>query len=72
MYRICKCVMQCDGCRALVHMECYGVERAPQGQSWLCDVCALGQPLCIHSILIHVTPYSLGCGASCDSTDILA
>jgi len=25
-------------------MDCYGVEHAPQGQSWLCDVCALGEP----------------------------
>lgn len=26
-------------------MDCYGVENAPQGQSWLCDVCALGETL---------------------------
>lgn len=38
------CALQCDGCRALVHMDCYGVEGPPQGQSWLCDVCSLGVP----------------------------
>ena len=54
--------MQCDGCRALVHMDCYGVEHAPQGQSWLCDVCALGQPFFItprllrHSTALQVSP----------------
>lgn len=36
--------LQCDGCRALVHMDCYGLEAPPQGQSWLCDVCSLGAP----------------------------
>ena len=42
------CMMQCDGCRALVHMDCYGEEKAPQGQSWLCDVCALGKAVRVY------------------------
>ncbi|DBA66045.1 TPA: hypothetical protein ACH3X2_003050 [Trebouxia sp. C0005] len=47
-------LLECDGCRALVHMDCYGVERAPQGQSWLCDVCALGPR-------VHHTPACVLC-----------
>ena len=38
-------ILQCDACRACVHMECCGVSTPPDGRLWLCDVCALGQPL---------------------------
>ncbi|KAL0040242.1 hypothetical protein WJX77_001213 [Trebouxia sp. C0004] len=47
-------LLECDRCRALVHMDCYGVEHAPQGQSWLCDVCALGPR-------VHHTPACVLC-----------
>ncbi|KAK9809202.1 hypothetical protein WJX72_011258 [[Myrmecia] bisecta] len=35
-------LLQCDACRAFVHMDCYGVEEQPNGSLWLCDVCKLG------------------------------
>ena len=43
-------LLQCDACRACVHMECYGVSAPPDGRLWLCDVCSLGMPerCCVH------------------------
>ena len=35
-------LLQCDGCRSLVHMACYGVAAPPEGRLWLCDLCRLG------------------------------
>jgi hypothetical protein len=35
-------LLQCDACRAFVHMDCYGVAASPESAAWLCDVCALG------------------------------
>ncbi|BDA44310.1 probable histone-lysine N-methyltransferase TRX1 [Coccomyxa sp. Obi] len=35
-------LLQCDGCREFVHMDCYGVPAPPEGRLWLCDVCKLG------------------------------
>ena len=35
-------LLQCDGCRSLVHMACYGVAAPPEGRLWLCDLCKLG------------------------------
>ena len=34
--------VQCDQCRVLVHMECYGVQEIPDGGHWLCATCELG------------------------------
>ena len=31
-------MLQCDGCRMFVHMDCYGVSKCPDGSLWLCDV----------------------------------
>lgn len=31
--------VECDKCRVVVHMRCYGLSRTPDGRSWLCDVC---------------------------------
>ena len=36
-------LLQCDACRAFVHMDCYGVAASPESALWLCDVCALGE-----------------------------
>lgn len=35
-------ILQCDACRACVHMDCCGVSTIPDGRLWLCDVCAIG------------------------------
>jgi hypothetical protein len=34
-------LVECDACRVMVHMRCYGVDAHPAGSSWLCDVCRL-------------------------------
>ena len=39
-------LLQCDGCREFVHMDCYGVGAPPEGRLWLCDVCKLGELIC--------------------------
>lgn len=36
------CLLQCNKCRVFVHMTCYGVRQAPNGNLWLCDACSLG------------------------------
>ena len=36
-------MLQCDGCRMFVHMDCYGVSTCPDGRLWLCDICRLGK-----------------------------
>jgi hypothetical protein len=33
-------LIECDRCRLMVHMGCYGVQEYPKG-SWLCEVCSL-------------------------------
>eukprot|EP01026_Neomeris_dumetosa_P061029 TRINITY_DN5757_c0_g1_i4.p1 TRINITY_DN5757_c0_g1~~TRINITY_DN5757_c0_g1_i4.p1 ORF type:complete len:544 (-),score=58.05 TRINITY_DN5757_c0_g1_i4:277-1863(-) len=33
--------LECDRCRIVVHMSCYGVCKRPDGQLWLCDVCQM-------------------------------
>ncbi|CAI6005865.1 unnamed protein product [Closterium sp. NIES-65] len=33
-------LLQCDSCRIMVHMACYGVREPPDGGLWLCDVCS--------------------------------
>ena len=40
-------MLQCDACHISVHMACYGVKSPPDGRLWLCDVCALGEYLCL-------------------------
>ena len=37
-------LVQCDGCRLLVHQRCYGVSEPPDGRPWQCATCALGLP----------------------------
>lgn len=32
-------LVECDKCRVVVHMRCYGLSKPPDGSSWLCDVC---------------------------------
>lgn len=32
-------LVECDKCRVVVHMRCYGLSEPPNGRSWLCDVC---------------------------------
>ena len=39
-------LVQCDGCKMMVHMACYGIKSAPKGQLWLCNVCDLGLQAC--------------------------
>lgn len=34
-------LVECDKCRVVVHMRCYGLSKPPDGSSWLCDVCRL-------------------------------
>ncbi|KAH7331283.1 hypothetical protein KP509_20G024500 [Ceratopteris richardii] len=34
--------LQCDNCRILVHMHCYGEAELPNGHSWLCQLCRSG------------------------------
>ena len=34
-------LVECDRCRVLVHMGCYGVAQHPAGAPWLCSVCRL-------------------------------
>ena len=35
-------MVQCDGCKVMVHMGCYGIKEPPKGNLWLCNVCDLG------------------------------
>jgi len=35
-------LLHCDACRVYVHQACYGVADAPDGRTWLCDVCNAG------------------------------
>ena len=35
-------LLHCDACRVHVHQACYGVADAPDGRTWLCDVCRAG------------------------------
>jgi hypothetical protein len=35
-------LLHCDACRVYVHQACYGVADAPDGRTWLCDVCKAG------------------------------
>jgi len=35
-------MVQCDGCKVMVHMACYGIKEPPKGNLWLCNVCDLG------------------------------
>ncbi|WIA30589.1 hypothetical protein OEZ86_000671 [Tetradesmus obliquus] len=37
-------MVECDKCRVMVHMRCYGMSKHPDGSSWLCDVCRLPGP----------------------------
>lgn len=37
-------LVQCDGCRLLVHQRCYGIAERPDGRPWQCATCALGLP----------------------------
>lgn len=34
--------LQCDRCRILVHMHCYGESEPPNGHLWLCQLCSKG------------------------------
>ncbi|KAI5057949.1 hypothetical protein GOP47_0027964 [Adiantum capillus-veneris] len=34
--------LQCDRCRILVHMHCYGESELPNGHLWLCQLCRSG------------------------------
>lgn len=45
-------LLQCDGCREFVHMDCYGVPAPPEGRLWLCDVCRLG----VLQSQMHINP----------------
>lgn len=44
-------MVQCDGCKVMVHMACYGIREPPKGSLWLCNVCELGleksPPACV-------------------------
>ena len=37
-------LLHCDSCRVYVHQACYSVADAPNGRTWLCDVCKAGAP----------------------------
>jgi hypothetical protein len=37
-------LVQCDACRMLVHMRCYGIASPPDGSPWECSACALRLP----------------------------
>ncbi|KAL3683187.1 hypothetical protein R1sor_001209 [Riccia sorocarpa] len=37
-------LLQCDKCRMMVHMYCYGEPEAPDGDLWLCNMCRPGAP----------------------------
>ena len=37
-------LVQCDACRMLVHMKCYGVAHPPDGSPWACAACDLRLP----------------------------
>ncbi|KAG6544106.1 hypothetical protein Mapa_014523 [Marchantia paleacea] len=37
-------LLQCDKCRIMVHMYCYGEPEAPDGDLWLCNLCRPGAP----------------------------
>jgi len=37
-------LVQCDACRMLVHMKCYGVAQPPDGSPWACAACDLCLP----------------------------
>ena len=37
-------LVQCDGCRLLVHQRCYGIAERPDGRPWQCATCCLGLP----------------------------
>lgn len=36
--------LQCDKCRIVVHMHCYGESEPPNGHLWLCQLCRPGAP----------------------------
>jgi hypothetical protein len=54
--------VQCDQCNVMVHMECYGVPKLPDGELWLCRSCEYGltvEPPCV--VCPHpVTPIAQG------------
>ncbi|KAJ7534582.1 hypothetical protein O6H91_13G100900 [Diphasiastrum complanatum] len=37
-------LLQCDRCRIMVHMACYGELEKPDGDLWLCQLCQPGAP----------------------------
>ncbi len=37
-------LLQCDKCRIIVHMNCYGVLEPPDGKLWLCSLCGADAP----------------------------
>ncbi|KAL2612135.1 hypothetical protein R1flu_023827 [Riccia fluitans] len=37
-------LLQCDKCRTMVHMYCYGELEVPDGDLWLCNMCRPGAP----------------------------
>eukprot|EP00850_Spirogloea_muscicola_P015322 SM000116S24243 [mRNA] locus=s116:270917:285065:- [translate_table: standard] len=37
-------LLQCDKCRTMVHMDCYGIEKPPDGTLWLCVLCSPNAP----------------------------
>eukprot|EP00899_Mesostigma_viride_P005814 jgi/Mesvir1/15233/Mv06459-RA.1 len=41
-------MLQCDSCRIMVHMQCYGEQRPPDGSPWMCARCLLGSAVSPH------------------------
>ncbi|GAB4814051.1 hypothetical protein N2152v2_001097 [Parachlorella kessleri] len=63
-------IIQCDGCRAFVHMSCYGVQQNPWGELWQCDVCSLSlekPPACVLCPVVGGVMKPTACGRWCHS-----
>ena len=59
--------LECDLCRCVVHMDCYGASQPPDGRLWLCDVCEVGAAVgggrpaaCLHMPRRHRPAVAVG------------